>query len=78
VNAPWLSQVFTRRWLIYLIVTILFAIACVGLGWAIRNEWRIRNADAPSEIARNAGVKEKKARRRPSDADVEDELTAVE
>lgn len=54
---------------------ILFAImGFVGLGWAIRNEWRIRNADDPSEIARNAIVKAKNARRRPSDAEVEDEL----
>ena len=54
---------------------ILFAImGFVGLGWAIRNEWRIRNADDPKEIARNAGVKAKKALRLPSDAEIEDEL----
>lgn len=54
---------------------ILFAImGFVGLGWAVRNEWRIRNADDPKEIARNAGVKAKNAQRRPSDADIEDEL----
>ena len=54
---------------------ILFAImGFVGLGWAIRNEWRIRNADDPKEIARNEGLKAKKALRRPSDAEIEDEL----
>ena len=54
---------------------ILFAImGFVGLGWALRNEWRIRNADDPKEIARNAGLKAKKALRRPSDAEIEDEL----
>lgn len=54
---------------------ILFAImGFVGLGWAIRNEWRIRNADDPKEIARNAGLKAKKALRNPSDAEIEDEL----
>jgi cytochrome oxidase assembly protein ShyY1 len=54
---------------------ILFALmGFVGLGWAIRNEWRIRNADDPKEIARNEGLKAKKALRRPSDAEIEDEL----
>jgi cytochrome oxidase assembly protein ShyY1 len=54
---------------------ILFAImGFVGLGWAIRNEWRIRNADDPKEIARNEGLAAKKALRRPSDAEIEDDL----
>ena len=54
---------------------ILFAIlGFIGLGWAIRNEWRIRNADDPKEIERNAGVRAKKALRSPSDAEIEDQL----
>lgn len=65
-EGPHLSYAF--QWILFAIMGFL------GLGWAIRNEWRIRNADDPKEIARNEGVKAKKALRRPSDADVEDDL----
>ncbi len=61
---PFLSYAF--QW-------ILFAIfAFTGLGWALRQEYRIRNAADPLEKER-ASERERKARRRaPSDADVED------
>jgi cytochrome oxidase assembly protein ShyY1 len=65
-EGPHLSYAF--QWLLFAIMGFF------GLGWAIRNEWRIRNADDPNEMARAAGVKAKKALRRPSDADIEDEL----
>lgn len=48
--------------------------AFIGLGWAVRQEYRIRNADDPEERAR-ADVRRAKAARRPkSDAEIEDEL----
>ncbi len=65
-EGPHMSYAF--QWLLFGIMGF------IGLGWAVRNEWRIRNADDPKEIARNAGVKAKNARRRPSDAQIEDEM----
>ncbi len=44
MNAPWLKQIFTRRWLSYLLITVLFAISCVALGmwqFARRDEARV-------------------------------------
>lgn len=64
---PFLSYAF--QW-------ILFALmAFGGLGWALRQEYRVRNAADPVERAR-AAERERKARARsvrdPSDADLED------
>ena len=48
MNAPWLKLVFTKRWLVYLSVTVIFAIACVALG-----TWQFaRLEEARTEIAR--------------------------
>lgn len=46
----------------------------IGLGWAIRQEYRIRNADDPAERARAAERKRRKDAKPRSDAEVEDEL----
>ena len=48
--------------------------AFIGLGWAIRQEYRLRNADDPQERER-AELRRKKAAAKPkSDAEIEDEL----
>jgi cytochrome oxidase assembly protein ShyY1 len=61
---PFLSYAF--QWILF----ALFAFS--GLGWALRQEYRIRNAADPLEKER-AVERERKARRRaPTDADVED------
>lgn len=44
----------------------------VGLGWAIRNEWRIKNADDPEQQRKDAERARKKAHRK-SDEQLEDE-----
>ena len=44
----------------------------VGLGWAIRNEWRIRNADNPEQQRKDAERARKRAHRK-SDEQLEDE-----
>lgn len=63
---PFLSYAF--QWILF----ALFAFA--GLGWALRQEYRIRNAADPEERKR-ADERERKARTRtPNDADVEDAL----
>jgi cytochrome oxidase assembly protein ShyY1 len=59
----------------YALQWILFALlGFFGLGWALRNEFRIRNADDPLEQERAARRAEKAARRGRTDAEVEDEL----
>lgn len=44
----------------------------VGLGWAIRNEWRIRNADNPEQQLKDAERARKRAQRK-TDEQLEDE-----
>ncbi len=44
-----------------------------GLAWALRQEYRLVNADDPKERER-AAIRREKAARRPTDADIEDEL----
>lgn len=44
----------------------------VGLGWAIRNEWRIHNAESPSEVARRERVLARRNRKTTSEQ-LEDE-----
>ncbi len=59
---------YAFQWLVFGIM------AFVGLGWAIRQEYRIRNADDPEERAR-AEKRRAKAEAKPrSDAEVEDAL----
>ena len=65
-EGPHLSYAF--QWILFGIM------AFVGLGWAVRQEYRIRNADDPEEQAR-AEVRRQKAAAKPkSDAEIEDEL----
>ena len=65
-EGPHLSYAF--QWILFGVM------AFVGLGWAVRQEYRIRNADDPEEQAR-AEVRRQKAAAKPrSDAEVEDEL----
>jgi len=65
-EGPHLSYAF--QWFVFGIM------AFVGLGWAIRQEYRIRNADDPEERAR-AEVRRRKAAAKPkTDAEIEDEL----
>lgn len=45
----------------------------VGLAWAVRHEYRLRNEDDPA-VRERAARREARAKRRPSDADVEDAL----
>ncbi|MBF4462372.1 MULTISPECIES: SURF1 family protein [unclassified Rathayibacter] len=59
----------------YAIQWVLFAIMGFGgLGWAIRHEYRLRNADDPEVIAAQERREERRRRRGRSDAEVEDEL----
>ncbi|MCC6855340.1 MAG: hypothetical protein IT189_04695 [Microbacteriaceae bacterium] len=48
--------------------------AFIALGWAIRQEYRIRNADDPAERERAAERERKRAAKPRTDAEVEDEL----
>lgn len=45
----------------------------VGLAWAVRHEYRLRNEDDPA-VRERAARREARAKRRPTDADVEDAL----
>ncbi len=67
---PFLSYAF--QW-------ILFAVMGFGgLAWALRQEYRIRNAEDPVE-REHAAERERKARRRtPTDAEIEDAQIAAE
>jgi cytochrome oxidase assembly protein ShyY1 len=59
----------------YAIQWILFGImGFFGLGYAIRTEYRARNADDPEEKARAAERLERKLAKPKSDSEVEDEL----
>jgi cytochrome oxidase assembly protein ShyY1 len=65
-EGPHLSYAF--QWIVFAII------AFVGLGVAIRNEYRIINADDPEEQDRERARQAKRARRQPSDSDVEDRI----
>jgi cytochrome oxidase assembly protein ShyY1 len=65
-EGPHLSYAF--QWLIFALFGFF------GLGYALRTEYRLLNADDPDEIAR-AEERERKARRRPrSDDEIEDSI----
>ena len=67
-NGPFLSYAF--QW-------ILFALmAFGGLAWALRQEYRVRNADDPHELERAAGRARRAQQRGPSDAEIEDAQVA--
>lgn len=58
----------------YMIQWVIFAlIGFFGLGYAIRQEYRLRNADDPEERAR-VEERERKRALKKTDADVEDEI----
>lgn len=59
----------------YAIQWVLFAVMGFGgLGWAIRHEYRLRNAEDPEVVAAEKRREERRRRRGRSDAEVEDEL----
>jgi cytochrome oxidase assembly protein ShyY1 len=63
---PFLSYAF--QWLLFAV----FGFG--GLAWALRQEYRIRNADDPEERVR-AAERDRKARRKaPNDSDIEDAI----
>jgi cytochrome oxidase assembly protein ShyY1 len=65
-EGPHLSYAF--QWFVFALLGF------VGLGWAIRQEYRVVNADDPQERDRAAARERRKAQRAPSDADVEDAI----
>lgn len=65
-EGPHLSYAF--QWVAFGIM------AFIGLGWAIRQEYRIRNADDPEERVRAEARRRKAAAKPKSDAQIEDEL----
>ena len=59
----------------YAVQWIVFALfGFLGLGYALRQEYRLVNADDPEERARAAIRLDKASRRKPTDAEIEDEL----
>ncbi len=67
-EGPHLSYAF--QWIVFALMGFF------GLGWAIRQEYRIRNSDDPQERERAAQRQRKAAARPKSDAEVEDEILA--
>jgi cytochrome oxidase assembly protein ShyY1 len=65
-EGPHLSYAF--QWFVFALLGF------VGFGFALRQEYRAVNADAPEEQARAAARAEKAATRQRSDAEIEDEL----
>lgn len=65
-EGPHLSYAF--QWLVFGIM------AFIGLGWAVRQEYRIKNADDPEERKRAEQRRRKAAAKPRSDAEIEDEL----
>lgn len=65
-EGPHLSYAF--QWLVFGLM------AFIALAWAIRQEYRLRNEDDPAEKQRAQERERRRASRRPSDAEVEDEL----
>lgn len=59
----------------YAVQWIVFALfGFFGLGYALRQEYRLVNADDPEERARAAIRRDRASKRKRSDADIEDEL----
>jgi len=49
-------------------------LAFIGLAWAVRHEYRVRNEDDPEEQRRAAARRAKTAAKGPTDADIEDQI----
>jgi cytochrome oxidase assembly protein ShyY1 len=64
-EGPHLSYAF--QWVVFAIMGF------VGLAWAIRQEYRVRNADDPQERER-AAERRRRAAAKPTDADIEDAI----
>ena len=59
----------------YAVQWIVFAVfGFFGLGYALRQEYRLVNADDPDERARAAIRRDRASKRKPTDAEIEDEL----
>lgn len=67
-EGPHLSYAF--QWIVFALMGFF------GLGWAIRQEYRIRNSDDPQERERAAQRQRKAAAKPKSDAEIEDEILA--
>ena len=65
-EGPHLSYAF--QWVVFGIM------AFIGLGWAIRQEYRVRNADDPEERERADARRRRAAAKPKTDAEIEDEL----
>lgn len=65
-EGPHLSYAF--QWYVFALLGF------IGLGWAVRQEYRVVNADDPEERDRAAERERKRAQRMPTDADVEDAI----
>ncbi len=65
-EGPHLSYAF--QWIVFGIM------AFVGLGWAIRLEYRVRNADDPQERERADARRRKAEAKAPTDAEIEDAI----
>jgi cytochrome oxidase assembly protein ShyY1 len=67
-EGPHLSYAF--QWIVFALMGFF------GLGWAIRQEYRIRNSDDPQERERALQRLRKAAAKPKSDGEVEDEILA--
>ena len=65
-EGPHLSYAF--QWFVFALLGF------IGLGFALRQEYRAVNADAPAERERAASRAARIARRERTDAEIEDEL----
>ncbi len=65
-EGPHLSYAF--QWFVFALLGF------IGLGWAIRQEYRLANADDPDEQKRAAERERRRAGRAPTDSEVEDAL----
>lgn len=65
-EGPHLS--YALQWYVFALL------AFIGLGWALRQEYRVVNAEDPEERERAEERARRKARQKPSDADIEDAL----
>lgn len=65
-EGPHLSYAF--QWFVFALLGF------TGLAWAIRQEYRLANADDPDEQKRAAERERKRARRAPTDGEIEDAI----